>query len=56
MQNNLKKRKESLMVSGGILVTDGVEDDVQNLLCYEEGGTVEVHPWIREVSCDVFEG
>ena len=50
--NDLKKRKEALVVSGGTLDTEGLRDDVQNVLRYTEGDTVEVRNWIMEVPYD----
>ena len=50
--NDLKKRKEALVVSGGTLDTEGLRDDVQNVLRYTEGDTVEVRNWITEVPYD----
>ena len=51
-----KSRKEALVVSGGALDTEGLEEDVQTLFRYEEDGTVGVHKWITEVPYDAFTG
>ena len=40
-------------VSEGSMELERPEEDLQNLLCCGEDGTVEVHRWFSEVSFDV---
>ena len=55
LQGDLKSRKEALVVSGGALDTERLEEDVQELFRYKDDGTV-VHKWITDVQCDAFHG
>ena len=44
------------MVSGGVLDTVGLEEDVQVLVCYKDDTTVVVHKWITDVRFNAFKG
>ena len=45
-----------MVVAGGALDTEGLEENVQELLRYKEDGTVEVHKWVTEIPYDAFKG
>ena len=50
------KKKDTLVVPGGNLDTEGLEEDVQTLFRQCEDGAVEVHEWVTGVSNDAFAG
>ena len=56
LKEDLKRWTEALVVSGGTLHTEGLEEDVQHLFRSKEDGTVEVHTWIAEMSYDPSQG
>ena len=37
------------MLSGGVLDTECLDEDVQELFRYKGDGTVEVHRWVNDV-------
>ena len=51
-----EKRKDALVLLGGVLDTDGLDADVQGLFRCKDGGTVEVHRWINDVQWNAFRG
>ena len=47
LEEDMKRRKEELVVSGGVL--DTVEEDVNELFRNMDDGTVAMHKWITDV-------
>ena len=56
LKGDLKRRKEALVVSGGALHMEDLEDDVQKLFRFKDDGTVAVHRWITNVGYDACKG
>ena len=48
-----KEKKEPLVISGGVLDTEGLEEE---LFRHKDGGTVVVHKWITDVRYNAFQG
>ena len=55
-KRELKKRQEALVLTGGVLDTEGLDDDLQELFRYKDDGTGEVHRWINDVQSNFFRG
>ena len=45
----LKKRKEALVLSGAVLDTEGLDEDVLELASYSDDGTAEIRRWTNDV-------
>ena len=51
-----KKRKETLVLSGAEVDTEGLSEDGMELFRYKDDGTVEVHRWISDAQWNCFHG
>ena len=56
LKEDLRKRKEALVVSGGALDTEGLEEDVREKFRCKDDGTKVVHRLIPDVRYNAFKG